>query len=206
MAGTGVVIRNPRADEAALLAEIDRACWPAGIAADEAKFRARIQAYSEGQWAAEQDGKVVGLATAQRITSAFWQSGLVEFDRLTDDGRFSGSHEPEGELFQLISVSVLPEARGSRLGRRLVDHEIDFARSLPGVCRIIGITRPIGLHRHPEISLEEYVTLRRENGRYVDPVLDFHLGAGARVVSIHPNYRPADTEALGYGVLIEYPL
>lgn len=205
MAG-GVVIRNADLDEAALLTDIDRACWPSGIAADEAKFRARIQAYPQGQWAAEQDGKLVGQATAQRITSAFWQSGPIEFDRLTDNGRFTGSHDPEGELFQLISVSVLPEARGSRLGRRLVDHEIEFARSLPGVRRIIGVTRPIGLHKHPAVSLEEYVTLRRENGRYVDPVLDFHLGAGARVVSIHPNYRPADTEALGYGILIEYPV
>ena len=205
MAGTEVVLRTARLEEAAVLAEIEGACWPRGMAADAAHFQDRMRAYPEGQIVAERSGRVVGAITAQRITAAFLAAGPVQYDRLTDRGGFVGSHDPRGELYQLVTVSVAPEARGFRLGRTLVDHELAFARGLPGVRRLIGVTRPAGYHRHQDVSIEDYVALRREDGRFVDPVLDFHLSAGARVVSIHPDYR-RDAEALDYGVLIEYPL
>ena len=38
-----------------------------------------------------------------------------------------------------------------------------------------------------------------------DPVLAFHQQAGARIISVHEGFRPEDLEALGAGVLIEYP-
>jgi len=202
----GLTIRNPRPDEAGVLARIESVCWPAGMAADEECFAARLQTWRQGQWAADFKGEVVGAATAQRITEAFLNDGPMTYCRLTDAGRFVGSHSPDGDIFHLITVSVLPKARGMRLGRRMVDHELAFARSLPGVRRILGFTRPAGYHRHQDVDIERYVNLRDATGRYVDPVLEFHLSAGARVVSIHPGYRPKDTQALGYGVLIEYPL
>jgi len=55
------------------------------------------------------------------------------------------------------------------------------------------------------MSIEAYVDLRNKTGRRFDPVLEFHLGSGASLVSTHQDFRPADTESLGYGVLIEYP-
>jgi len=199
-----MTIRNARFEEAAALAEIERLCWPSGMAADEDAFRGRLEVYPAGQYVAEVDGRLVGVVTAQRITSAFLDAEPLCYDRLTDGGRFRESHDPEGDVFQLISVSVAPAGRGMRLGRALIDHEIRFARSLPGVRRILGFTRPIGLKSRPDTPIEEYVTLRKPDGRWVDPVLDFHLSAGAQLISIHKDYRPVDREALGYGVLIEY--
>ena len=206
MAGCGALIRNARADEASVLARIEAMCWPAGLAADEATFRSRLHAFPEGQFAAELNGAVVGVATAQRITGAFLGAGPCTYARLTDHGRFRASHAPDGDIFQLISVSVSPEGRGARLGRALVDTEIDFARGIPGLKRIVGFTRPTGYHRHPDVPIEEYAARRREDGRRADAVLDFHLSGGARMVSIHAAYRPEDREALGYGILIEYPV
>ena len=199
-----VALRNAHVSEAASLAAIEAACWPAAMAADEECFQGRLDTYPEGQWVAERQGASIGVATAQRITAEFFHAGPATYDRLTDGGSFRNSHAADGDVFQLISVSVPPEARGLRLGRRLVDREIAFGRSLPGVRRIIGFTRPAGFRDYADMSIEEYVALRRDDDRYADPVLEFHLGSGARLVSIHPDYRPADEEAGGYGILIEY--
>jgi GNAT superfamily N-acetyltransferase len=187
-------------------AAIEAQCWPEDLAADEAKCGARIDAWPEGQWGAERDGRLVGVVTSQCLSSAFLKSGAATYARLTDHGAYGASHNPSGDIFQLVAVSVSPDARGMKLGRLLVDHALDFARSLDGIARRIGFTRPIGYHLHSDMKIDGYLDLRDENGRWVDPVLDFHLRAGARVTSCHADYRPEDGDALGYGVLIEYPL
>jgi hypothetical protein len=99
---------------------------------------------------------------------------------------------------------VLPEARGSGLGRLLVDRQIETGQAMPGIRRSLGITRPVRYYRHRDLSIEEYVHRRDDAGAWIDPVLDFHFQAGARLVAIYPGYRPEDQQTLGYGVLIEY--
>jgi GNAT superfamily N-acetyltransferase len=152
---------------------------------------------------AELGGRIIGSAGAQRVTQAFLTAHSDRYERATDGNAFAASHTPRGEIYQLIGVGVAPEFRGDRLGRQLVDRQIDFARLLPGIRRIMGFTRPAGYHRHRQLAIEDYVQLRGESGRLVDPILEFHLGAGATIVSIHPNFRD-DEDACGYGVLIEY--
>ena len=121
------------------------------------------------------------------------EQDLADFERLAAD---------DPRLWRAVALRQQDMASLSDV----VDHEIALARGLPGVRRIIGFTRPAGYHEHPDMPIEEYVALRRENGEYHDPVLQFHLGSGAKLISIHPDYRPADTDAGAYGVLIEYPL
>ncbi|MFH0963431.1 MAG: GNAT family N-acetyltransferase [Planctomycetota bacterium] len=204
MADEMIRIRNARSDEVAILAEVEGYCWPNGLAATAEFFGSRIRTYTEGQWIAELGGEVVAVASSQRISENFLASGPVRYDILTDRGRFTRSHDPRGEVLHLVSVSVLPGVRGFGVGRKLVDHEIAVARALAGVQRIIGITRPRRFSRHPGMSIEEYVAARTENGSFIDPVISFHLGSGARLVSIHAGYRPEDTDAGGYGVMVEY--
>jgi len=206
MASESITIRNARPEEAERLATIEAQCWPADTAANAEQFASRLRIHPEGQWVAELDGRVVGVSVSQRITEAFLLREPVREDRLTDSGSFARSHDPDGDIYQLITVSVAPEGRGFRLGRRLVDRQLASARGLPSVRRIVGFTRPAGFHRHPDMTIEDYIALRDDGGRWVDAVLDFHLRAGARVVSVHPGYRPADEAARGYGVLIEYPM
>lgn len=192
--------------DADAMAAVDLASWPVGLATNADQFRQRIAAFPEGQWVAELDGRVVGCVAAQRITEAWLSTSPVTFDRITDHGTFSHSHDPQGEIFQLIGVGVMNVGRGLRLGRRLVDREIELARSLPGIQRIVGFTRPAGFARYPQLSIDEYLSQRKSGDRSIDPVVAFHLDASARIVSLHPDFRPADTEARAYGILIEYPL
>jgi hypothetical protein len=206
MALSDANIRRASPDDAAALAAIEREAWPAAMAADALQVHARLTAFGEGQLLAEVAGEPVGVAWSQRVNAAHLSAEPVTFARLTDHGRFSRSHDPHGDIYQLIGVAVAAAGRHARLGRRLVDAEIALARSLPGVRRIVGFTRPVGFAKYPPLSIEQYAALRDDEGRRLDPMLAFHLGAGARLVSLHANYRPEDIEARGYGALIEYPL
>lgn len=200
-----VIIRPATQHDVAALVDIERDAWPAAMAADEAQIRARILAFPQGQLLAERDDIPVGIVWSQRINVASLEAAPATFDRLTDAGRFIGSHDSHGTIYQLVGVAVIADARQARLGRRLVDAEIELARSMPEIQRILGFTRPIGFVDYPQLSIEQYVSLEDSCGAPRDPMLAFHLGAGAKLVSLHAAYRPEDDEAGGYGVLIEYP-
>ena len=202
----GLRFRPSTAADAARLAEVDAASWPQGMSSTAEQFAARIAALPDLQWLAEIRNTLVATVSAQRVTQRFLDETPKRFDALTDHGTFTASHDPEGDVFQLVGVGVAPIARGLQLGRKLVDHEIEVARSLPGIKRIVGFTRPARYHRHRDVPIEEYVHKLDDRGRLVDPVLAFHLQAGANLVAIYPDFRPEDVHACGYGVLIEYPV
>lgn len=204
MAEPAVTVRRATIDDAPQMAEVDRQCWPSALATTESEFTARIEAFPDGQLVAVAGNRVVGSASAQRITAEFLAANCKSYELLTDGNRFTSSHATDGEIYQLIGVGILPEFRGRQLGRRLVDCQLDAARRLPGVRRIVGVTRPAGYAGHCEVPMEEYARQVGKDGRLLDPVLAFHVEAGARIVSILPNFRPADRAAVGYGVLIEY--
>jgi hypothetical protein len=205
MASHRIELRQATAADVPQMAHVDADSWPAPLAGTEEQIRSRVAVFPEGQWVALVDGLLVAQVFAQRISQQFFDRGPLTFDRLTDAGTFARSHDPHGELFQVIGVGVSTAGRGFGLGRRLVDREIEFGRSLPGVRRVLGFTRPVQYHRHAEMPIEEYVRREKRAGRPLDPVLAFHLMAGAKLVSIHAGFRPADAEAKGYGLLIEYP-
>jgi GNAT superfamily N-acetyltransferase len=200
------ILRNALASDLPGIVAVENLSWPVALAATAEQAAARIAAYPHGQWVAEVECRIVAVVWSQRITESFLASHAASYDQLTDGGRFTKSHDPRGEIFQLIGVGVSPEARGLRLGRMLVDREIEIARSLTNVRRIIGFTRPVGYHQHVGMALSNYIAMRDNEGKHVDPMLAFHVEAGAKIVSLHSDFRPEDIEAGGNGVLIEYPL
>lgn len=201
-----ITFRTAAPVDAAALAEIDAESWPEGLVTTVEQWRSRLAVFAEGQLVVEYDGQPAVVAAAQRISEAFLNAGPMTYRRLTDDGSFARSHDPQGEIYQLVAVGASAVVNGLGLGRKLIDRQIEQARAMPGIKRIIGLTRPARYYRHPELPIEEYVNLRNKTGRRYDPVLEFHLGGGAQLVSIHSEFRPEDVQARGYGVLIEYPV
>lgn len=204
MAEPEITVRAATLSDADAMAEVDRQCWPARLATSADEFAARIAAYADGQLLAVLAGGVVGTASAQRITAEFLAAQSDSYDSITAGNCFTRSHTDDGKIYQLVGVGVLPEIRGRQLGRTLVDRQIELARSLTGVQRIVGFTRPAAYSRHAAIPIEDYVRTRNSDGDMLDPVLAFHVEAGARIVSVHRDFRPNDSDACGYGVLIEY--
>ena len=200
-----ITVRAATAGDAGAMADVDRMSWPAPLATTADEFAARIAAYADGQLVAIAAGRIVGTASAQRITAEFLAAQSHNYDSITDENRFTRSQTGDGEIYQLVGVGVLPEVRGRRLGRLLVDRQIELARKLTGVGRIVGFTRPAAYSQHATTAIEDYIQARDSDENLIDPVLAFHINAGARIVSVHRNFRPSDSAACGYGVLIEYP-
>ena len=204
MAGDGLVLRTARPEDVSELARLESDCWPGTMAVSAEQIVSRLEAYSDGQWVAENDGRLLGYSSAQRIDPARLSQHPLTYGSVTDFDRFTATHVPGGPLYQLVGVSSHPSARGQRIGRQLVDLQIDRGWSLPGVHTVAGFTRPAGRHRLPDVPLDEYVAAHK-NGTANDPTLSFHLDAGAVVVSQHEHFRDDDFESLGAGVLISYP-
>ena len=200
-----ITLRAAQLEDAAAMAAVDQVSWPTNMSTGADGYHCRVLAYPAGQLLAVSNGEIVGVSTAQRITSEHLKQNSNNYARVTDSDRFTTSHNDAGEIYQLIGVSVLPKFRGFNLGRQLVDEQITRARQLPEIQRIIGFTRPAGHHEHAEIPMSTYISMHRSSGMHIDPVLAFHLEAGAEIVSLHKGFRPEDTESNGYGVLIEYP-
>ena len=199
-------IRHAQPDDVRLMADVEIASWPSALAASPEILESRLAAFPEGQLVAELNGRIIGTAYAQRIRSRVLATEQLTYDTVTDRGTLARSHDEDGDVYQLVGVGVATAGQGIGAGRLLVDRQIELARTLKGVRRIVGFTRPVRFHRHTHISIEEYVTLRSDSGRLMDPVLAFHLDSGASLVSIHSAFRPEDRESGGFGVLIEYPV
>lgn len=186
------------------IAEVEAASWPSSLAASREAIAERVTVYAAGQWVALMGDQIVGAASAQRINPSQLESKPLTYRTVTDNGSLRRTHSPDGTIYQLVGVGVAPAGQGLACGRALIDRQIGFARQLDGVSRIIGFTRPVRFYRFPQLSIDEYVERRSESGRVGDPVLSFHLDSGARLVSIHPDFRTDDAESRGYGILIEY--
>jgi len=204
MAADSITIRTATVNDAQAMAAVDRKSWPHQLAVTAEQYLMRIECYPSGQLVAVDDNVVIGTASAQRITAELLARDGHTYTTVTDHGTIARSHSHEGGIYQLLNVAVEPAARGNRLGRRLVDAQIDHARRLPSVTRIVGYTRPAGFHLHPGMSITEYLDLSLDDSNF-DKVVAFHLNAGATIVSVQPKFRVEDREACGYGVLIEYP-
>lgn len=198
------IIRNAIIEDAAAMARVEQECWPAVLATNQEQIESRIGIYAAGQWVAVIGDDIVGTIFAQRISLQFFEETAKQYDALTDEGTFARSHDEQGEIYQMVGVSVVRAAKGLDLGRALVDQQIGHAHSCDVVERIIGFTRPAKYHEHSEIPIEEYVELRHDDGSRLDPVLSFHLDNGATFGGTFADYRPQDLQTCGYGVLIEY--
>eukprot|EP01034_Spumella_vulgaris_P038747 gene38747-47851_t len=97
-----------------------------------------------------------------------------------------------------MGVAALPEFAHLQVGDFLKQHVIQYASTaVPEVTEIVAMTRCL----KPTASVEEYLEKVKSED---DPILQFHLKAGAKVIQAVANYRVADTVNWGHTVLISY--
>ena len=190
-------IRFARLSDLPALRALELKSWDADLRATPEALAQRLTQYPAGQLVLEQAGRVLGVSYTQLISDAEVLKSS-EFDQV------ESLHDSAGSTLQLISVNVLPEMQGGRLGDRLLEFVLQRAGLASGITAVIGVTRCKNFYLQTALTLERYIQLRNSRGVLADPILRFHEQHGAQITKLLPGFRPRDRQNDGCGVLVEY--
>ncbi len=180
---------NIQPEHFAGLEEVQRLAFPT-LTPDElldaARFQRHIEIFPEGQFVAlaeirPGEWKPVGSTSTYRTNYEFGKRHYTFMESM-GDGWLTG-HEPDGEWLYGIDLSVHPDFRGMRIGRRLYQarHRLAVQLNLRG--EIAGGMIP-GYDRHRDtLSVAQYV-LHVHQARLHDPTLTMQLRNGFQVRGI----------------------
>jgi hypothetical protein len=123
---------------------------------------------------------------------------------ITSNGTLAESHDPKGDYSYGINLSVHYKANGLNISDALVMYGLAVMVRNNKKGGFIGSRIPgfkSFLKYHSGSSIEDYVNLRRKNGKLRDYELSLYEEAGFKVVKILPNYFP-DPASLNFGALV----
>ena len=121
-----MLIRNATLADLAVVAEVERRCFPASEAATEEEFRERLEAYADCFWLLFEDGRL----------ASFIDGMATDEPDLRDEMYADASlHRPDGRWQMIFGLNTLPEYRGRGYAAMLVRHltEEPRKRGKPGV-------------------------------------------------------------------------
>ena len=193
------LIRFAREEDLPALIALEQRCWAAHLRTSPEEIRNRIRRYPAGQLVMEMNGAVCGVIYSQRIHA------LEDLGRTTSDAVWQ-FHATGAPILQLLAVNVLPDYQQINLGDQLLEFMLQRASVMKGVQSVAAVTLCKRYLQHRQCSVDEYIRWRTPHGKLRDPILRFHEVHGAAIQYAIPNYRPADTENDGYGVLVTYDL
>jgi ribosomal protein S18 acetylase RimI-like enzyme len=196
------------ADRAKMLDEVvrvEKETWPEEVQAPREKFEARAELFPEGfLLISTPDLGLVGVSTAEIIN--FDPSNPPHsWEDVTDWGWIRKTHSTDGNALYLVSVGASPRAKGLGVGTDLVRQQIEFARQRGLSYMVLGARIPgyAAYHQaHQEVTIEQYVALKREDEALIDPELRFYTRAGMRLDKVMPNYMEDDPESENYGAIM----
>jgi len=90
-----------------------------------------------------------------------------------------------GNLVSALEISIRPDRQGQGLAQVMLAAMRDNAKAL-GFESLVAPVRPNGKHLHPDMPIDVYAALRRDDGLPVDPWLRVHVRAGGTIVGVVP--------------------
>ncbi len=195
----GIEITSTRLESAAQLEECQKIVFPTLADRQRLKrehYEHHLKLFPEGQFAALDNGKIVGATTTMRVNAA-----QVEKPHPFDDlacGGWLTAHDPKGEWLYGIDVMVLPEYRGKGIAKALyrARQELVQKLGLKGQ-RTVGMINGYGEVKH-KMSAEEYFR-KMKSGEIVDPTVNAQLRVGFELGNLIPEYLD-DPACANYGV------
>lgn len=109
----------------------------------------------------------------------------------------------DGDTLYGSGLGVSPRFAGLGIGSRLVYAALQKTVELNCKQFVLGCRIP-DYHKYSMIPVEQYITLRRADGEYLDRELRFYSRCGLRFLKPLPEYMSgawADPDCLNYGVL-----
>ena len=113
-----ITIRTVRPEDLDAVTEVEAVCFPKAEAADRKSFEARIKAFPDSFFVAEDAGKIVGFI-----------NGAVVNERTIRDEMYEDTslHDANGEYQSIFGLDVIPKYQHQGLASRLMRHMIEKA-------------------------------------------------------------------------------
>lgn len=194
-----LIIRHLERRDFAAATDLQRRVYPSIPAFTDAQFDSLLSRFPQGQFVAEREGSIVGIAISLVI---LWDDYSLHhtWPEVTNDGNFD-THDMEGRTLYGAEVCVDPDTRGQGVGHALYEARRTLCRAM-NLKRIIAGGRLPGYREHAQhMSPEEYAK-RVIWGDFYDPVLRFQLDEGFDYCGILHGYLPTDPESIGNAALI----
>ncbi|XEC92569.1 GNAT family N-acetyltransferase [Paenibacillus tarimensis] len=197
-------IRNYTFDDFEAMIEIQKKCFPPPFPPElwwnTEQLKEHVTRFPEGAICAEAEGRLVGSMTALRVNER--QLGAAhQWSVITDDG-YIRNHDPNGSTLYVVDICVIPEYRGTGIGKWLMQTMYEVVVYL-NIDRLLGGGRMPGYHRYTDqASAEEYLR-RVTQGHWKDPVITFLLRCGRMPIGVAANYLE-DDESLHHAALMEW--
>lgn len=192
-------IRNLILSDIEAATDLQRRVYPAIPPFRPDQYRSLLSNFPQGQFIAELDGLVVGLAISLVI---LWEDYSLHHTwvTVTANGTFD-TQDMSGRTLYGAEVCVDADFRGHGIGHALYDARRKLCRAM-NLKRIIAGGRLPGYHEHAaNMSPEEYAK-RVIWGDIYDQVLRFQLDEGFDYCGILHGYLPTDEESIGNASLI----
>ena len=191
-----MVVRQARLDDVSEIAALSRRVYAPDPGYSQRAIRSQIINFPEGQFIAEYEGEVVGHC-ATFIISGDAALNPHSWAEITGDG-LASRHDPEGDYLYGMEVSVDPNYRRLRIGRRLYAMREKLCQELrlKGIVfggRMPGYARRQRTYPNPD----DYVQAVADR-KIRDTAIRFHLSNDFEPIGVLKDYDPDDKDSLGY--------
>jgi len=178
---------------------LERSVFPDIPAFTHQQFENLLEHFPQGQFVAELDGKIVGMAISLVV---LWDDYSLHhtWNSVINYGSFD-THNMKGRTLYGAEVCVDPNVRHQGIGHALYEARRKLCQAM-NLKRIIAGGRLPGYGKYADSMLPEEYAKRVIWGDIYDPVLRFQLGEGFNYCGILHDYLPADAASMGNAALI----
>jgi len=160
-------------------------------------------------WVAVKDQQIVGYITGMIINfdpknPPNTRREAIGYKRASDGKEygFGTKHNPNGNALYVMSIGVLEKGKG--IASKLIQTTVDFVKNngYNGLqYRVAGLRSGYAefVKRNPDITPEQYIQLRREDGQYVDGFMRLYSRFGFKELCMKKDYAPEDKVGEGWG-------
>jgi ribosomal protein S18 acetylase RimI-like enzyme len=196
-------IRPVRSTDLDDVMRVEKSAWPLEIRASREQLIERYHVYPQGFLVAENQRKVIGILTSQRVDYQIGESP-DGWEKTTNHGWIRTTHKAHGMALYVVSLGVDIKWQHNGVGSALIRAIQEHARVLDLAYVLLDSRIPnYKLFYEKGMPVEAYALSANKNGERIDPELRFYERLGFQILSpsqIIPSCMAHDSESLNYGV------
>ncbi len=198
-----IYIRNAGIEDLLLIIGLENKIWPPGTQASKKKFEKRLSIFQQGFFLAFRNNELIGVSTSQIIHYST-ESMPKNWEIATDNGFIEKTHNPKGNALYIVSLGAVSR---SGAGSALLSRQKELVKSVGLQYLVLGARIP-GYDEYcrniREIPVEQYTSIKRQDGQLYDDELRFYVRNGLKIEKIVQNFMEDDSESRNYGIIMTW--